>query len=597
MKIVKWFYLGVPVLLGVGMLLASQPKVSRQTSPRRIDFDDKAGGCNGRPLLPDEREAVQAAINNIGSPPPESLSVKINNRDTTVACEDIADTLQKQLDRPGGIEAEGGARAGRAHATTKTDGKPSAAGDQMNISEVVLGVVMANPARSPYLEGILVHEFTHKVQDSATLANDPRSEKEAWYAQITYWDSIGIDTIRPRDPAYEEALKMWRQYDEQETRESRRVHYIGPGQTHEYYINFDTTGGAASDTLVSFELGELFYYSFPFGPMRASDAMIFENYFLLPDSHCLGLVCGGVPFAHVAQLLTLDIYHGEVVGPLGMLDFPEMFFYAMTHSDETELYYMLDTLNQQIVAMADMNADSVPETMISVYANAFEPGFEPLLNMRGVDAGEHPYHGAGVCVNHFDVHLGDLVCPYDVLFFLPDYDGNNMADVCLPIPRYEFLAFTPIIQLPPPWPGDCTVMLHATWEHDIEVWTSDSLGETLFEMLSVTPMMDGVDAECLLGRPLMAGEFIVPVDADMDEQQGPVVRVFDPTPHGLTMQYLPGIFLLRWEEVSGADHYNIYDSDDPVEFSLEPTFISYTNEFALPMIPDEKLFFRVTAER
>jgi len=602
MKVTKWFYFIMPILIGVGILLASQPKESARTNPGRIDFDDKAGKCNGRPLLPDERQAVQNAIDNIKSPPPESLDVKVNNRDTTIACADMADSLQKQLDRPGGIEAEQGSRADRAQATTKADKKTSTSGDQMNISENVLGVVMANPARTRYLEGILVHEFVHKIQNEVTLhdTNHARCEKEAWYAQMTYFDSVEMDTGWPRDPAYDEAVRMWRQYEERETSESRRVHYIGPGQTREHYIHFDTTGGAADDTLVTFELGELLTHTFPFGPTRASDAMIFENYFLLPPEHSLALVCGGEPPLFMGRLLTLDMYEGEVVTPLDTLDFPDKFLYAMTADSNYAFYYILDTLNQEIFTMEDVDGDSIPDLMVSVYASAFWPGFEPLLNMRGVDAGMHPYYGAGLSVNHFDIHLGDLINPYAEIFFLPDYNADNVADECLLVPRYEFLTFTPVIQVPLPWIGESIVMLHATWEHDIEVWACDEMGEILYEMLGVTPMMDGVDAECMLSRPVMAEEYVLAMDTQTGTKSQ-AVGVIDPTPQGLTIYFTTeATFIpirLLWEKVPGADHYNVYESDDPMVFPPEPSYVTETNGIALPLIPGENRFFQVKAER
>ncbi len=597
MKITKLFYLGVPVLVGVGMLLASQPKENPRTNPGRIDFDDAASGCNGRPLLPDERQAVQNAIDNIKTPPPDSLSVKVNNRDTTIACKDIADTLQKQLDRPGGIETEEGSRADKAHATTKCDNKPSASGDQINISENVLGVVMANPARTRYLEGILVHEFTHKIQDSATLANDPRSEKEAWYAQMMYWDSVEMDTGWPRDRAWEECLEMWRQYEERETEESRRVHYIGPGQTHEYYIHFDTTGGAANDTLITYELGELVYNSFPFGPTRVSDAMIFEDYFLLPPSHSLALVCGGEAPLFMGRLLTLDMYEGEVVTPLDTFDFPGRFLYAMTNNSNYTFYYLLDTLNQEIFTMQDIDGDSIPDLMASVYASAFWPGFEPLLNMRGVDAGIHPAYGEGLCVNHFDIHFGDLTNPYTDILFLPDYNADNIADECLLVPRCEFLTFTPVIQVPLPWIGENTVMLHATWDHDISVFLTDPLGEILYEELGMTHMSVGVDAECMLIRPLMAEEYMLALDLQTGTKSQ-AVGVIDPTPQNVTINVFdPGTIWLRWEEVSGATSYNIYESDNPIDFPLEPTYTTITNDIPILSPIGEKLFYRVTAGR
>ncbi len=596
MKIANWLCFGVPIVAGVGMLLASQPKDAPLTLPNGIDFTNRAVGCVGRKLTPAESTTVAQAIDSIGKPPPESLEVKINNKDTTVACKDLADSLRKQLGRRGGIEAETGPRKGRARGTTNPDSRTSTGGDGLNISEDFLARVRANPNGLKHLEGLLVHEVVHKMQDTLTLRNDARREKEAYYVEMCYYDSLGLDDSDPPDPERENARSKWEEMETRESKESRRVQYIGPALTHECYFLFDTTGGAASDSLETYELGDLFHYNYPFSPMRASDAMIFENYFLLPDSHCLGLVCGGVPFMNLARILLLNIYHGEVVGIQGSFDYPGKFFYSITRSYETQHYYVLDTLNQQILTLVDMTGDSVPETIISTYASAFWLGFEPLLTMRGVDAGSHPDYGSGISVNHFDIHLGDCVYPYDGVFFLPDYDGNNQADACLLLPRYEFLIFTPVIQYPLPWEGDISVMLHATWEHDIGVWTTDPLGEILMEPLGMIHMIGGVDAECMLMRPLMAEEFILAVDMQTGEWSSPV-QVMSLTPQEVTISLEgPGLLHLRWEAVPGADYYAIYKSNEPFEFPPEPSYFTETNEIILPLA-DEVKFYRVTAVR
>jgi hypothetical protein len=214
--------------------------------------------------------------------------------------------------------------------------------------------------------------------------------------------------------------------------------------------------------------------------------------------------------------------------------------------------------------------------------------------MRGVDAGSHPYLGAGLSVNHFDIHFMECVYPYDSLFFLPDYDGNNIADACLRLPRYEFLVFTPVIQVPYPWPEDVSVMLHATWEHDVEVWTTDPQGEILIEPLGMMHMVGGVDAECMLSRALMPEEFILAMDMQTGELSSPV-QIVNPVAQELTLILdATGLMHLRWEAVPGAGYYAIYESDDPFEFPPEPTYFTETNEIVLPFA-DEVKFYRVTA--
>jgi hypothetical protein len=280
----------------------------------------------------------------------------------------------------------------------------------------------------------------------------------------------------------------------------------------------------------------------------------------------------------------------------GNFDDPGMFFCSMDHSSLTELTYVLDTLNQQILAMADLNEDLVPEEIVSLYASAFWPGFEPLMGMWGVDAGWHRYLGAGVIVTHADIHLMDCIYPYDNKFFLPDYDGDYTADECLLLPMYEFLFFVPVIQVPYPWPGDMSAMLHATWDHDIAVWTTDPLGEILLEELGMTHMLDGVDAECMLMRPLMAEEFILALDMQTGDRSGPV-QVINPVPQEMTITLdEAGMLHLRWEAVPGAEQYYIYKALEPFEYPPEPTYFSETNEIVLP-VADDKKFYYVTAVR
>ncbi|MFH1011886.1 MAG: hypothetical protein V1784_11720 [bacterium] len=593
MKMAKWIYLGVPVLIGVGMLLASQTKDIPSTGPRKIEFTDRSEGIIGRPLSPAESTTIARAIDSIGTPPPATVVCTLNTRPCTLRADCVAAALRRQLRRRGGIEAEKGPRKKRARATTKADSLDSPEGDQVNISEDFLRNVRWNPNRLKYLESILIHEYTHKRQTKAMMANPAVAEKEAYGFALAYKDSNGLDWT---DTDYWEEMKAYQSFSVRMAGGESRLLYTCPALTHECLILYDTTGGAAGDSFVSFELGDLAHYSYSFDPMRASDMLIFENHFLLPDSHCLGLVCGGMPFLNVGQLLLLDIYRGEVVAPLGIFDFPGMFFYSMTYSYETELYYFLDNLNQQIVAMADMNADSIPETMVSVYASAFWPGFEPLLNMRGVDAGSHPYHGAGIAVNDFDIHLGESIYPYSDLFFLPDYNGDHVADACLPLPRYEFLIFTPVIQVPLPWEGDISAMLHATWDHDIGVWTTDPLGEILFEPLGMMHMVGGMDAECMLMRPLMAEEFILAMDMNTGAWSSPV-QVIHPVPQELTLVLdATGLLHLRWEVVPGADYYAVYKANEPFDFPPAPTYFTETNELVMPLADDMK-FYRVSAVR
>lgn len=583
MKITNWLCFGVPIVAGVGMLLASQPKGWQLPTPRKIQWTD-GGDHVGRPLTTAESTVVAACIESIATPPPSTFVCTLNHRPCTLRADCVAAVLRRQLRRPGGIEAETGPAKGREGACTNPDGKTSPEGDAVNINEDWI----LDPYRWRRIDFMLVHEYAHKCQDTATLGSPRGREIEAHLVTIAYKDC----THMSHSDSYFKQESTW----VADLKSQHSVHYVSNALEHDCYIHYDSLGGAAGDSLISFQFGTPLYYSYPFGETRASDLSIIENYFMLPDSHSLAIVCGGVPFLNLARILLLDIYHGEVVGLFGSVDYPGMFFSSMTHSPTTGLTYFLDSLNQQILAMADPNGDLVPDQIVSVYASAFWPGFEPLMGMWGVDAGWHRYLGAGVTVNHFNIHLMDCIYPYDNEFFLPDYDGDNIADECLFLPMYEFLFFVPVIQVPFPWEGDTFVMLHATWDHDIGVWATDPSGQFLYEQLGMIHMVDGVDAECVLIRPLMAEEFVLAMDMQTGDRSGPV-QVINPVPQEVTLfQDVPGVLHLRWEAVAWAEYYAIYKSNDPFEFPPEPSFFTETNEIVLPLA-DEVKFYRVTAAR
>ncbi|MBM3324859.1 MAG: hypothetical protein FJY66_04245, partial [Calditrichaeota bacterium] len=488
MKIGKWICFGVPILIGVGMLVASQPKGWQLEPPRRIDWSDSLGH-KGRPLTTAESTVVAACIESIATPPPSTFVCTLNNRRCTLRADCVAAALRRQLRRPGGIEAETGPAKGREGACANPDGKTSPEGDAVNINEDWL----LDPYRWRRVEYMLIHEYAHKCQDSATLGSPRGREIQADLVTMAYKDCTRM--------SHEDSYFKQESTRVADLRSQHSVHHVSKALAYDCYIRYDSVGGVAGDSLICFQFGTPLYYSYPFGGTRASDLSIVENHFMLPDSHCLGIVCGGVPSMNLARILLLDIYQGEAVGLFGTFDYPGMFFCSMTHSPTTGLTYFLDSLNQQILAMADQNGDLVPDEIVSIYASAFWPGFEPLMHMWGIDAGWHRYLGAGIIVNHFNIHFLDCIYPYDQAFFLPDYDGNDTADACLFLPMYEFLFFVPVIQVPLPWEGDTFVMLHATWDHDIAVWTTDPLGEILFEQLGMVHMVGGVDAECMLMRP------------------------------------------------------------------------------------------------
>jgi hypothetical protein len=305
-----------------------------------------------------------------------------------------------------------------------------------------------------------------------------------------------------------------------------------------------------------------------------------------------------------ARILGLDIYQGQVQppDPYFLLDFmvppyEPMFFYSIAYWEGTGSYYLVDTLNQQIVTLPDHDGDLIPDMVVSTYASAFWPGFEPLVGMRSVEPTMHRYYGFGLIVNHEDVHYTDVVKPYDDRFFLPDANGDGIADACIPVNRYEFVTCKPHI-VATPWAGEISVQLLATWGHAVEVNATDSLGQPPYEPLG-NVWMEMPHMECWLMRPLMPGEYLIAMDMETGTRLDLATKVIDPTPKELTIRVQAGAQLhLIWEAVPGANYYYIYESYDPLDFTGATTYTTHTNEFYLPMMPSvTKLFYRVTAVR
>lgn len=597
MKIAKWFYFGVPVLIGVGMLLASQPKDKRLPPRGRIDFDHGTK-YRGRELTSAETTTVGRAIDSIGKSPPDSITYKDAAGSThTVSCSTIAAGLRKQLKR-GDIEAE--TLNTGIYGAVLPDGKETTEGDEMNLKPDLIGKATGDSTKLKHLEEVLLHEYIHKTQDRSGLDSSSKArEIEALAAELAYKDSIGLDTS---DRLYRiTRLDYEKRKKDYATGEKKKPSHAPKKAKDSYaFLQYDTTG-TGTDIFTSFEIGDMEWYEYDLGSTRASDMMIFEDYFLFPPEHCLALICGGGPMPWWARILTLDIYEGEVVTEYTVQDFSGMFFYSMTRWPETGFYYLLDTLNQEIVTMVDINDDLIPDTVVTTYASAFWPEFGPLWGMRGVDATTHPYYGAfGLIINHDDAHIHHEIDLYDYYWFLPDWDGNDTADACFEVPVYEFVTFKPHIQVPLPIEGDDFVQIFASWNHDIEVYATDSLGEILYEQLGTVAMFDGVDAECPLYRPLVEGEFVLSIDAGTGARLNLATKVGSFAPKNLTIHLetfeIPMLYL-RWDEVPGADHYLIFESEDPMDFTGATTHISMTNEFTLPLPYGEKWFYQVKAVR
>ncbi len=199
MKAAKWFYFAVPVLLGVGVLLGSQPSEKRLPPLGTIDFTDDSI-YKGDRLTTEEIAIIQRAIDSIRTPPPTSIS-HFDSTGTIVTdlCSHIADRLQMMLNS-GAMEAE---TLFEGNAVTLCDNVPGLGWDQMNVKRKFLADVRGNPnAQLRYLEETLVHEHRHILHASdGTVA---REQREAFGAEKAYKDSlIAMGQMDPWDSEYD----------------------------------------------------------------------------------------------------------------------------------------------------------------------------------------------------------------------------------------------------------------------------------------------------------------------------------------------------------------------------------------------------------
>jgi hypothetical protein len=556
-----------------------------------------------RPLTAAERSTLENAIGNIFQPPPDSLPFQ-DDRGVwhKASCQTIGRDLADQL-YDGHVGAESNPK-GAGAMWTLPDSSKSTACDQMNVDPVTVGLAAGSAEWMRCLEACLVHEWYHKCQDTVDLRNnDKREEVAPFNLAAAYYCSTAVVPGDTNDPFTKNA-KEWARYCQPQSAGPKLVRPINPRRSgdHFVFLKCDSVITGASDSLKALGPADGECHGYALAPFRGSDYVVIENPPFLPPGHSLVAICGGMMESGTARILTLDFYQGSVVGPLwwhdfGPPDYPPMFFYSMAQSGPDGQWYMLDTLNHQILRMEDtMFGDGIPDQISGVFASADWLGMEPLMAGRGIEAIIHPMMGPGVLLMADDVHFHELLYPYDQGYFLMDADGDLQADAILPLPLYEFLAFTPVIQAPLPWPGDNSLNLFAAWEHDIAVQRTDSTGEMIYEQLGMTHIGPGINGICPLIRPLLPGEYIMPMDMQTGLQPHPMM-VEAPVPQGLVISVDPSVIIqLNWEEVPGAMHYAIYTSDDAVTF-MDTGLRTTETCFEMPLSPMNKQFYRVTAIR
>ncbi len=466
----RWFIAAAGVALLAALSIDAQDNGSRFSTP---------GKYGGKDLDSAQTATVSRAIDSIATPPPASLHYWDANGDShTVSCSTIAADLRGQLGR-GAIDAE--TLNTRIWGVTKMDGCSTTAGDQMNVDSSLLGEAGRDSSALVHLEEVLVHEWEHKAQDST----ESRAEGEinALSKELVYKIGAGLDTT---DALMKETLKDYlnRRVNYAMNAYVRRLTALLATIRYVSYLNLDTTG-SGTDSYAILQIGGGTVSSVPLGALRAYDLLVYQRPPWLPPDYSLALVCGAIPGLGVAQLQAFQVFNGTVTLTLPPVQFGPPLQVPMSFESMDWVggeghwgapMIMLDGLNHQIHILTDTDGDMLPDAVQGTFAGAMQPGFEMLLDAHGVDWLTNPLRGGGVALSIHQPHLGHDWVPNETIWFLPDVDGNLMADACLPVPMYEFMQFKPCIMPPALWPGDMSVNLHATWMHMIHVYSTDPTG-------------------------------------------------------------------------------------------------------------------------
>jgi hypothetical protein len=571
------------------------------TGGQRFDIPGKYGG---RPLTSSESTTVQRAIDSIGTPPPDSITfTDENGNQHTVSCWDIAWDLEYQLYDSGRMEVE---TLAKGSSWTLPDCLRSTNGDGLNLDCAAIAGAAANDSNRRTLEGILVHEWVHKTQDTASLVDRTKAEIEPYSAMYAYYCSTGA----PTQPPGGDWLSKW-------ARDQFVQHggTLPPGGTHHYmrpylwqpsgnyycFIEHDTVP-AGHDSLGFLRTTGSEWNHYSLWPLTASDLVVLPSHPLLPAGHGVAVVCGWVPTSDVSRIQLFHIFGGHVLGTVATYSFgppthPTMHFYAMTRSNLSLEWYVLDTLNHQVLRMQDLQfGDGIPDQIAGVFADASWPGMQDLLTARGLESMEHPLYGPGLALLDYDVHFYDAHYVYEDYPFLLDTDGDLTADFSVRVPLGQFVSIQPVILEPAPWPGDQAVRIFATWQHQVSVFATDPSGQLFLQLLGTVLMAPGVHAECPLSRPLLSGEYIMAYDETSGHRSWPPEQVVNPTPTALTIQVLsPGALRLNWNPVPGATTYHIWTSSDGVNY-VDSGLRTTEHSLVLPWLGDRTMF-AVSAER
>jgi hypothetical protein len=555
-----------------------------------------------RGLTTPESTFVMNAYNRLANGPPHNIVGRdADSNLVTVNCDSIAKTLRDQL-RSGRVRVDSNmSERGRAD----HDGTPSTIDDLLSFSSDFMDSLLRGLISPVHLIEIGVHERAHKVEtdtsDEMFSTEQLRNEILALELEKAIKCSMNVAADDPFFLVCKREIKDCRSDLDRLDKALQSVH-LHPAAGHFCFLLGDS---GVADTFASFTPSALGWYTHPLTGMRAGDMLIFRNQPPIPPSESRVVLCGGLPMGgYRSRVRAMGLYSDgtlreppDVEQDFGPPLYPPLFFGAMAYDLTRNVFFVLDTVQRRILNMVDANGDLVPDEIAGEYAHPIWPGFLPLQEATGLDVATHRTLGFGLIIQRGDKHIPHVVQYEQHWLFLPDANGDNIAESCLEVPAYQFLNLLPAIEEEVIWAGETTVPVFGTWQHNMLVWKTDSFGGARSELLGTAHMSD-LHMTCELSRPLLAGEFVLPVDELWSTSPSLATPVAYVTPTDLTLAFAEDSQLhLRWTAVDGATSYCIYSSEDCVTF-FDTGLRADDTKIAFPAPPGgTRLCYRVTAEK
>jgi hypothetical protein len=525
------------------------------------------------PLSAAQKDRVQRAINAIKNGPPATITFRDSTGNVdTLSTTAIAKSLQKQLD-DGRIKVDSTISADD-YAVATTDGRASDAADEVDVHpEVVSG------ADSTFLQEVLVHEWRHKVQVNGSEAAD---EVEAYSLELSYKDSLGLDStnFHYRECRNNLASFQGNVDDAARPRERKRSALVDAAGRYWQLLLADPGQGVVSrlQTRPPGSQGWTLLPPLLGGTVNGSDLLKLDT----PSQSTL-LACGTTQFGAGALVALQVSPTGTVMEQLILLRFGES-FHCMTLLPEPGSVAVLDVVQNRVRRFFDSNGDGIPDadggTMILL---------PPSGSWRRLDQAQHPLFGAGLVAGQQDRLFSHLRRLHEPLTFMQDVDGDHLIDLIHLVPAYHFIQRVPVIQEPYPQPGDNLLLVSGSWNHHLEVWRTDPLGNPMHP-LGMVHMMEP-EMPVILDMPLELGEWIRPFDLNTGQWQGRAIRVGGepeplPAPGNLAIQLeampMGWTFLLTWDPVPGALYYRIESNPGTGEWLPFADVLGTSHAWTLP---------------